>query len=108
MRQTNLPSDGTVEFWTRIGTSIAASESAVSTSRTAASAFFASAPLPFPASALFSFPVSAPLAFLASAPLSVMTSTSALALFSLLASFFVAIGTAQFVLILSRVDRRTS
>lgn len=108
MGQTNLPSDGTVEFWTRIGTSIAASESAISTSRAAASAFFASAPFPFPASALFPFPISAPFALLTSAPLPVMASTSALALFSLLAAFLVAIGTAQFVLILSRVDRRTS
>lgn len=108
MRQTNLPSDGTVEFGTRIGTPIAASESAIPAPGTAASALLASAPLPFPASALFSFPISAPLMLLASAPLSVMASTSALALFSLLAAFFVAIGTAQFVLILSRVDRRTS
>lgn len=65
-----------------LGTSIAASESAISTSRAAASAFFASAPFPFPASALFPFPISAPFALLTSAPLPVMASTSALALFS--------------------------
>lgn len=65
-----------------LGTSIAASESAISTPGTAASAFFASAPFSFPASALFPFPISAPFPFLASAPLPVMASTSALALFS--------------------------
>lgn len=73
-----------MQFWTNnlLGTSIAASESAISAPRAAASAFFASAPFPFPASALFPFPISAPFAFLTSAPLSVMASTSTLALFS--------------------------